>query len=762
MLLKPLRKRKHTSLKEKYQQKNSFLGTFSFNNFFTELSIFQKIVFFVTSLGILALAVLFIWISTFDLPDFNDFENRVIQKSTKIYDRTGETLLYDIHKDFKRTVIPFDEMGDNIKKATIAVEDSTFYSHIGIRPLAIVRAVYSNTISGRVNQGGSTITQQIVKNTLLSSEKTITRKIKEWVLAIKIERKLSKDEILSIYLNESPYGGNIYGVEQASQSYFGKQAKDLTIAEAAYVASIPQRPTYFFPFGKNNDKLLARKDYTLSRMESLGLITQQEYVQAKTQEIKLNPGNNRNIKAPHFVFYIQDYLIDTFGEDRVNQGGLKVITTIDYKLQKKAEEIVLEEAIKNKAAYNAENMGMVGIDPKTGQILFMVGSRDYFDETIDGAYNIATANRQPGSSFKPFVYALAFEKGYLPETILFDVATEFNPSCSPGHVPLIAGAECYAPQNYTGLFYGAVPIKKALGSSLNIPAVQTLYLVGVNNAINFARDLGISTLSGNGSRYGLSLVLGGAEVKLVEMVNAYSVFANNGVYKKSTGILSIKDSEGEMLEEYKENPGKQVMSENTARKISSVLSDNNNRLLVFAANSALNIPGRSVAVKTGTTNNNKDAWIIGYTKTLAIGAWAGNNDGRSMTDTGSTIAGPAWNKMFSYVFENFGDTFFDTPFEEPLPEDDYDSINPIIRGEIPYNKRSTLYYVDKTNPRGPRPQNPEKDPQYSNWENAILNFFGGAISNETTGPSGIIEGTPTTETPTTTTTPTVEETISLP
>lgn len=758
MLLKPIKKRKHTPVKEYSQKKYIFRGSTAFNDFFTELSVFQKIIFFCTSIGLIALAVLFIWISTFDLPDFNDFENRVVQKSTKIYDRTGETLLYDIHKDFKRTVIPFNEMGDNIKKATIAVEDSTFYSHIGIRPLAIVRAVYANIVTGSANQGGSTITQQIVKNTLLTTEKTVTRKIKEWVLAIKIEQKLSKDEILSIYLNESPYGGNIYGVEQASQSYFGKPAQKLTIAEAAYIASIPQRPTYFFPFGKNNDKLLARKDYTLSRMESLGLITKQEYVEAKSQEIKLTPGNNKNIKAPHFVFYIQDYLIDTFGEDRVNQGGLKVITTLDYKLQQKAEEIVLEEALKNKSAYNAENMGMVGIDPKTGQILFMVGSRDYFDKTIDGAYNIATANRQPGSSFKPFVYALAFEKGYLPETILFDVATEFNPSCSPLHVPLIAGAECYAPQNYTGLFYGAVPIKKALGSSLNIPAVQTLYLVGVNNAINFARDLGISTLSGNGSRYGLSLVLGGAEVKLIEMVNAYATFANNGVYKKETGILSIKDSEGEILEEYKEIPGKQVMSENTARKISSILSDNENRLLVFAANSALNIPGHSVAVKTGTTNNNKDAWIIGYTKTLAIGAWAGNNDGRSMTDTGSTIAGPAWNKMFTYVFQNFGTTYFDSPFEEPLPEDDYDSINPIIRGQIPYTKRSTLYYVDKTNPRGERPQNPEKDPQYSNWESAVYSFFGGQVVEPNSNTEGPIT-LPINETSQNTTTPQTQEVL---
>jgi penicillin-binding protein 1C len=714
MLLKPVKKNKN---KRQSQTLNRF-------SFLKKLSIIQKLVVFFISLVILIIGFIFIWISTLDLPDFNDFENRVIQKSTKLYDREGKILLYDIHKDFKRTVIPLEEMGDNIKKATIALEDDKFYSHIGIRPKSIIRAVYYNFKTGQNNQGGSTITQQIVKNTLLSSEKTITRKIKEWVLALKIEQKLSKNEILSIYLNESPYGGNIYGVEQASQSYFGKQSKDLTISEAAYIASIPQRPTYFNPFGKNNDKLLQRKDFALERMKELKLITENEYTQSKLEEIKLNPSTTKNIKAPHFVFYIQDYLIDTFGEDVVNQGGLKVTTTLDYNLQKKAEEIVLKEALNNEKIYGGNNMGMVGIDPKTSQILFMVGSRDYFDEKIDGAYNIATAQRQPGSSFKPFVYALAFEKGYLPETIMFDVPTEFNPSCSSNHIPLISGVECYAPQNYTGQFYGAVPMKKALGSSLNIPAVQTLYLVGINNAINFARDFGLSTLKKGESHYGLSLVLGGAEVKLLEMVNAYGVFANNGLYRKENGILLIKDSSGKILEEYKEKDGKKIISENTAKKISQVLSDNKNRFLVFGANSMLNIPGRNVAVKTGTTNSNKDAWIIGYTKSISIGAWAGNNDGKPMTSTGATIAGPAWNQMFNYIFENYADKYPDSYFDEPEKEDNYDSINPIIKGEIPFIKRSILYFVDKNNPRGPSPTSPQSDPQYSNWESGIYSYFG--------------------------------------
>lgn len=722
MLLKPIQKKKGGLRNDGYLSKSTLSGK-NPGGFFGRLSIFKKIILIVISLWVLVVAGVVIWVSSIGLPDFNDFENRIVQKSTQLYDRTGTILLYDIHKDFKRTVIPFSEMGDNVKKATLALEDDKFYSHMGIRPMAIARAVYANLLSGESTQGGSTITQQIVKNTLLSSEKTVTRKIKEWILALKIERKLSKDEIFAIYLNESPYGGTIYGVEQASQSYFGKASKDLTLAEAAYIAAIPQRPTYFSPFGKHTDKLLERKDYALLRMKNLGYITEAQYTEAKAQEIKIIPGESRNIKAPHFVFYIQDYLIDTFGEDRVNQGGLKVVTTLDYELQKKAEELVKEGALSNKKTYNAENMGMVGIDPKTGQVLFMVGSRDYFDKEIDGAYNIATAKRQPGSSFKPIVYSLAFEKGYLPETILFDVSTEFNPSCTPGHVPTAPGVECYAPKNYTGLFYGAVPIKKALGSSLNIPAVQTLYLVGLNNAIKYARDLGLSTLVGGGERYGLSLVLGGAEVKLLELTNAYATFANGGVYRKETGILSIKESNGDILEEYKESEGARVMSQNTAYKISNVLSDDSNRTLVFAPHSSLYVGGHNVAAKTGTTNNNKDAWILGYTQSLAIGAWAGNNDGTPMTDTGSTIAGPVWNKMFTYVLNTFPDLYPDPAFPQPAPEENYDAINPIIRGSIP-GYHSSLFYIDKNNPRGAPPSNPSADPQFSNWEAAVAGYFG--------------------------------------
>lgn len=694
-------------------------------------SVLKKLFFIFGGLVALFITGFFIWASTIDLPDFNDFENRVVAKSTRIYDKSGTILLYDLHKDIKRTVIPFSDMGENIKKATIALEDDKFYSHIGIRPLSILRATIANIRHGGNVQGGSTITQQIVKNTLLTQEKTLKRKFKEWILAVKIDQRLSKDKILEIYLNESPYGGTIYGVEEASQTYFGKPAKDLTLAEAAYVASIPQRPTFYLPYGKNTERLLVRKDYALQRMLDLKMITQSEYTQAKSQQIVLaSKENSKGIRAPHFVFFIQDYLIDTYGEDVVSQGGLKVITTLDYDIQKKAEEVVYKNAIENKKN-GAENMGMVGIDPRNGQIVFMVGSRDYFDTEIDGAYNIATAQRQPGSSFKPLVYALAFEKGYLPETVLFDIPMEFNSNCNINHVPLAPGVQCYSPKNYLGNFNGAVTIRKALAGSLNIPAVKMLYLVGPENAIRFAKDLGISTL-GSANRYGLSLVLGGAEVRLIDMVGAYSTFATGGLYRKPTGILSVTDASGKKLEEYKDNPGERIMSENSASKISSILSDNDARTYMFGPSSKLYIPGRNVAVKTGTTNDVRDAWVIGYTQTLTIGAWAGNNDNRPMAQkSASMIAAPAWREMFDYILTEKGNQYNDPAFKEPTVEEDYESINPALKGLLATNNtHSELYYINKNDPRGAAPTNPSNDSQFINWESAVRNYFG--YSEETT------------------------------
>ncbi|PIZ85420.1 penicillin-binding protein, partial [Candidatus Nomurabacteria bacterium CG_4_10_14_0_2_um_filter_33_9] len=397
---------------------------------FKRMRIPKNTIFSVIGIFILMVGIIIIWISSLNIPDFHSFEDRKIVNSTKIYDRTGEILLYDIHQDIRRTNIPFEKMGANIKNATVAIEDSEFYNHNGIRITSIIRAALSNLFQIGIGGGGSTITQQLVKNTLLTQKVSYIRKIKEWILAIKIEKSMPKEKILEAYLNENPYGGNVYGIEEASKNYFDKNAQDLTLGEAAYLASIPQSPTMLSPYGKNKAKLDTRKNLVLFKMLENKFISQEEYDTTLNEVVTFIPQATIGIKAPHFVFFIKDYLEQKYGSEVVGKGGLNVITTLDYSLQEKAEEIVKEGALKNEKDWNGKNAGLVAIDPKTGQILTMVGSRDYFDKTIDGNYNIATAWRQPGSSFKPFIYATAFNKGFTPETVLFDLPTEFQTTCN--------------------------------------------------------------------------------------------------------------------------------------------------------------------------------------------------------------------------------------------------------------------------------------------------------------------------------------------
>lgn len=688
----------------------------------------HSILLFIAGGVIFFCAAFFVWAVTLPLPDFRSFENRQVKNSTQIYDRTGKVLLYDLHRDEKRVVIPISEMGDPIKKATVAVEDANFYEHKGVRPLSILRSVFVNLTTGQFSQGGSTITQQIVKNTLLNQQKTITRKIKEVILALKIEQIMSKDQILEAYLNNASYGGNIYGIEAAAQTYFNKPAKELTIAQAAYLASVPKSPTALSPYGKNLDKLLGRKQYVLDRMKETGVISEAEYTEASSEVITtISSTENKGIKAPHFVFYIQDYLEQKYGEDLIQNNGFRVITTLDYDMQKTAEEIAKKRALENEKKYNAENVGLVAIDPKTGQILMMVGSRDYFDKTIDGAYNIVTAKRQPGSSFKPIVYALGLMKGYTPETILFDTKTEFNAGCNPaGHTEgVVREDDCYMPQNYTGTFSGAVTVRNALAQSLNVPGVKMLYLVGVENAIKLARDMGITTLSKNGD-YGLSLVLGGGEVRLLDMASAYGVFATGGIGHPATGILRIEDGKGNILEEYKDEEN-QILPKRTALEISSILSDNKARTPTFGANSALYIADRQVPVKTGTTNNYRDGWVIGYTPSLVLGGWVGNNDNTPIDKKSSVVvAAPIWKElMLEYLKKYPVETF-----EDPGFEDGYENLKPILRGiwQGPEGVHDILYYVDKDNPRGDKPLNPYNDPQFSNWESSVRGYYGALVT----------------------------------
>ena len=678
----------------------------------------KNVALFGAGIFVLLTAIIVIWLASLQIPDFRAFTERKIENSTRIYDRTGEVLLYDLNKDTKKTDVTFEKMGVNIKNATLAIEDAEFYNHGGIRVSSIIRAVLANFFSTGRTQGGSTITQQLVKNTLLTQERSYTRKIKEWVLAIKIDKTLPKDKIFEAYLNENPYGGNIYGVEEASRAYFNKHAIDLTIAEAAYLAAIPQSPTLLSPYGKNLDKLEARKNLVLARELELKFITQEEYDQAKKQIVAFMPQSNTGIKAPHFVFFIKEYLEEKYGVDMVATGGLKVTTTLDYELQTKGEEIVKEGALKNEKDWNGENASLVAIDPKTGQILTMIGSRDYFDKTIDGNFNVATAVRQPGSSFKPFIYATAFNKGFTPSTVLFDLPTEFQTTCN-AYGKALAGhsqSECYMPQNYDGKTRGPMSLRDALAQSINIPAVKLFYLSGMSDSLKTSEDMGISTL-GNINRYGLTLVIGGGEVKLLDITSAYGVFGNNGIRNPYTGILKVEDKNGQVYEEFEEKPV-EVLPKNTALTISDILKDDASRAPTFGANSVLNIPGRDVAVKTGTTNNNKDAWTIGYTPSIAVGVWAGNNDNKPMRKGGASLAGPIWNKFINEALRKLPDEKFEAPDLYIDPQ-----TKPILRGFWQGSVHTILYSVNKNDITGPAPTDPTSDPQFSHWEIPIQNWW---------------------------------------
>jgi len=670
---------------------------------------------FIATIGFAFLGLLIIWVSTFNLPNLNNFENRQVDQSTKIYDRTGEIVLYDIHGDIKRTSVSFEDISEYVKMATVAIEDDAFYEHNGIRISSIFRAILTNLKNGNLlsGQGGSTITQQVIKNALLTSDKKISRKVKEWVLAPKLEKVLEKDEILNIYLNEVPYGGNVYGIQEASLRFFGKEAINLTLPEAAYLAALPQAPTYFSPYGNNIEALEKRKDEVLRKMYKSDFISKKEYEDSKEIEITFQKPEKFGIKAPHFVFYIREILEEKYGKETVEKGGLKVVTTLDWELQEKAEEIVKKHALINEEKFNAENASIVSIDPTNGDILVMVGSRDYFDENIDGNFNIATTHRQPGSTFKPIVYAEAFNKGYIPETVVYDVSTEFSATCSNG-------GNCYRPVNYDGEYRGPISFRNALAQSINIPAIKALYLAGIDNSLDLARRMGISTLEST-KQYGLTLVLGGGEVSPLDMASAYGIFANDGILNNHDGILSITDQDGELIVEKEYSPT-QILPNNTARMISDILSDEPARVPAFGSNSYLNFQNQDVAAKTGTTNDYRDAWIIGYTPNLTVVAWAGNNDNSSMVKkTAGFIVTPMWREFLDFALPKFEALNFQEP--------NYSSedLNPMMSGEWITNqgKHSILHFVNKNNPLGTQPKNPGADPQYYLWENAVSVWDGG-------------------------------------
>ncbi len=709
----------------------------------------KRILFLLKSFGVVcALGLLFI-IGIFayfakDLPEPGKVNARSINESTKIYDRTGAILLYDIHGEEKRTLIPKEEIPLVVKQATIALEDRNFYHHPGFDVKGVVNAVISNVFKVGSGRGGSTITQQFVKNSILTDERSVSRKIKELILAIEIELRFSKDEILSMYLNEIPYGSNAYGIEAASQTFFNKNAKDLTLDEATLLASLPQAPSRYSPYGSYTDRLKIRQEYALDQMMSLGYISPESAKSAKEADVLSKIAKNtENIKAPHFVMYVRDYLEEQYGADFLEKEGLTVITTLDWDKEQIAEKIVHDRAFENKTKYNAENSALVAIDPANGDILSMVGSRDYFDQEIDGQVNVAIRDRQPGSSFKPYAYLHAFKKGYTPETILFDVETKFSAD----------GAEDYSPKNYDGTFRGPLRMKDALAMSLNIPAVKTLYLANPEEVITFAKQLGITSLT-DPKRYGLSLVLGGGEVKLLDHTAAFSVFANNGIKHEKRAILKIENKNREEIFVAENSEGERIIEDKYVTMLSHILSENKYRAPVFGENNALRFDDRPVAIKTGTTNENRDGWAMGYTPDVAVGVWSGNNDNSSMSGRGdgSIVAAPIFRDFITQAYPN--------PSGKTFPEydkDKYKTGKDVLDGEMPKfekievceipdkenkyclankycpdskkkkrafaNIHTILYYVQKNDPQGDKPEDPKKDPQYKNWEKGILKYY---------------------------------------
>ena len=679
----------------------------------------------VAGIGLLISAATVLWWSR-DLPDPSNIQQNPINESTKIYDYTGTHLLYEIG-EAKLTRVDLADMSPLLIKATLAAEDDKFYEHNGIAISGILRGIILKPLSGQRAQGGSTITQQLIKNSILSPERTIQRKVKEWVLAIELEQRFTKDQILEMYLNTIPYGSRSHGVEAAAQTFFGTSAKNLNIAQSATLAAMVQAPTYYSPYGSHQEDLKTRQEYVIGRMKDLAMITPEEADRAKGESLVFQKASE-NIQAPHFVFYIKELLDEEYGERVVDQGGLKVITTLDMNLQLIAEETLKKYRDRLKVG-GAKNASLVAMNPKNGDVLSMVGSIDYFDADIDGNVNVSIRKRSPGSSIKPFVYAAAFQKGYRPETILVDAETDFG--------------QGYIPKNYDLQQHGPVSMRQALASSYNIPAVQTLYLAGVKYAVELAQKMGLATLT-DPDRYGLSLVLGGGEVRLLDLTSAYGVFANEGVRFPSRAILKVEHGRETLFDVSKEPPktGEIALEPQTARMTTDVLADNSARAAVFGSNSALTLGIRPSAAKTGTTQDFRDGWTVGYTPSLVTGVWTGNNDNSPMNgkSAGAHTAAPIWNEFMKRALEKTPIERFTAP--EVLPP----AAHPIIGGALPEVKgkwvpetqtlytidcpidsgqirtfkelRSILFYTRKGDPNGPPPARAEADPQFVHWEAA--------------------------------------------
>jgi penicillin-binding protein 1C len=570
--------------------------------------------------------------------------------SSQVYDRNGE-LLYEYFGDIRRIPVPAVELPQSLIDATLMAEDERFYNHPGFDPLGIARAFWRNMLASEIVEGGSTLGQQLVKNTILGPSDGYEDKIEEILLSVAVDAKYSKDAILQLYLNTIPYGSNVYGAETASRLYFGKHVKDLSVSESAILASLPKHPTYLSPYGEHVNELEERRDWVLEKMYSHKLISELDYSTALSTPLAFSH-LDLDIKAPHFVMHLREELIEVLGEERVEQGGLVVRTTLDLSLQEKAE-LAVSSGATLREKYRADSTGLLAMNPQNGEVLAMVGNIDYFNLEEAGNVNTTTALRQPGSAFKPLVYSALLDKEqYTPASVLYDEKKDFS-----------LGDEPYIPQNYDLKYRGPVRMRDALAQSLNVPAVQALMAVSIDSALDFAEDLGISSLDDR-KRFGPSLVLGGAEVTLVDLVNAYATFANEGAYLPAQTVLEIHTIEGEMIDWRTALP-RQVMHAETAYQMSSMLSDNKARTPVFGSKSSLSFTesGHQVAAKTGTTQAYRDAWTVGYTPEIAVGVWVGNHQNEPMRygAAGALAAAPVWRSFMDSFLEDRAVIAFEQP-----------------------------------------------------------------------------------------------------
>lgn len=648
----------------------------------------------VAILLVIFLFMLFLWYSR-DLPSPEKIKRKE-GFSTIILDR-NEKPIYDIYEDKNRIPVNLSDIPDHLKKATVAIEDKDFYKHQGFDTKGIIRAIF-HIITFRGIEGGSTLTQQLVKNVLLTSDRTLPRKIKEFMLAVQIERKYSKDEILQMYLNEAPYGGTMWGIESAAKGYFGKHAKDLTLLESVVLASLPQRPSYYSPFGGNPTAYQERAAEVLRRMREDGFISNSSELELKRDLVNVKFASAETAASPHFVEYVKKQLVERFGDTLVEGGGLKVITTLDMDVQQKTEAIIKEELDKIKSL-NVSNGAALVINPSTGEIMAYVGSRDYSstEEDFQGKFDVVSLGlRQPGSALKPITYAVALSKGYTAASLLMDVETKFLGG---------EGKPDYVPKNYDNKFRGPVQIRFALGNSINLPAVKMTALVGISDILKTAYAMGINSLAPtdeNIKRLGLSITLGGGEVTLHDLTSSFGVFTTGGILNDPYAIAKVVDNSGKTLYEHKKTSGKKVLGEDVAFIISHILSDNNARKEVFGTNSYLVIPGRTVVVKTGTTDDKRDNWSVGGTASAVAGVWVGNNDNSPMSPklaSGATGAAPIWNRIIKLALSGKSDESLKKPDNVEAIEVD------AFAGGLPHDGRPTRseYFIKGTEPTSVAP-----------------------------------------------------------